>query len=320
MDDYRKNILQLGAQLTPKAVAVFNPPSPALRPDGVIICGMGGSALAGEIIKALKNELKIPVPVVTSQNYGLPRTDFRRPLVIAISFSGDTEETLSGFSAALKAGMPAAAVGGGGKLKELALKNGRPFAAFEKNGLVPRQAVGLMFYGAIAVLKRVFKGVAVPDLNKSFNSGKLENKGRSLAKMIKNRIPVVCASPRNRHLAYDWKIRFNETAKIHAFSLSLPEMNHNELAALGHRSGDFFFLFLQDGRDDIRLRKRMAAASRLFQKKKISSETIEISGENFLERDFQTIALADWTAYYLSLSRKVNPKETPVIEEFKKIG
>ena len=102
-----------------------------------------------------------------------------------------------------------------------------------------------MFYGAIAVLKRVFKGVAVPDLNKSFNSGKLENKGRSLAKMIKNRIPVVCASPRNRHLAYDWKIRFNETAKIHAFSLSLPEMNHNELAALGHRSGDFSFFFFK---------------------------------------------------------------------------
>ncbi len=319
MDNYRKNILRFGAQLTPEAVAIFNPPAPAIRRDGVIICGMGGSALAGAMIKALKDELKIPVPVVTWQNYGLPRTDFKRPLVIAVSFSGNTEETLSGFSAALKAGIPATAVGGGGKLKKLALKNRRPFAEFGKNGLVPRQAAGLMFYGAAAVLKRVFGSVAVPDLSESFNSAILEGKGRSLAKSIKNKIPVICASPRNRHLADDWKIRFNETAKIHAFSLPLPEMNHNELAALGHRSGDFLFLFLQDGRDDIRLQKRIVVAKRLFQKKKIQSETIEIGGKNFLARDFQAIVLADWTAYHLSLLRKVNPMETSIIEEFKKI-
>ncbi|MBI5147896.1 MAG: bifunctional phosphoglucose/phosphomannose isomerase [Parcubacteria group bacterium] len=317
MNEYRKNILNFGAQLTPKAVTILNPAT--AKPDGVIICGMGGSALAGEMIKALKTELIIPVPVITWKNYGLPRTDLKKPLVIAVSFSGNTEETLSGFAAALKAGMPVAAVGGGGKLKELALKNGRMFATFEKNGLAPRQAVGLMFYGTAAILKRIFRDITVPDLSNSFNSDKLENKGKSLAKKLKNKIPVVCASPRNRHLAYDWKIRCNETAKIHAFSLPLPEMNHNELAAIGHRSGDFFFIFLQDNRDDARLRKRIAAARRLFRKRKIGSKTVEIGGKNFLERDFQAIALADWTAYYLALARKVNPKETPVIEEFKKI-
>lgn len=319
MDDYQKNILRFGAQLTPKAVTLLNPPDGAARSDGVVICGMGGSALSGEMIKALKNELKIPVPVVVWKNYGLPRTDFKHPLVIAVSFSGNTEETLSGFSAASKAGLPVAAVGGGGKLKKLALQKGLPFAAFEKNGLAPRQAVGLMFYGTLAILKRIFRGVAVYDLSKSFDCGKMENKGKSLAKKIKGGIPLICASPRNYHLAYDWKIRLNETAKIHAFSLPLPEMNHNELAAVGHRSGEFIFLFLQDDRDDIRIQKRIAAVKRLLQKKKIRSETIEINGKNFPERDFQTILLADWTAYHLALLRKTDPKETAIIEEFKKL-
>ena len=160
MDSYLKHIERFNEQLTRRGLAAGN--MDVLRRkkfDTVILVGMGGSALPGEIVNAAARELGLRHTVIVWKDYDLPRVSHhhRSPLYIFTSFSGNTEETLSGLRTFLKApgtkrGSRAAVIATGGALFRLARANGLPFITFPAGDLTPRQASGRMFYAISELL------------------------------------------------------------------------------------------------------------------------------------------------------------------------
>ena len=124
--------------------------------------------------------------------------------------------------------------------------------------------------------------------------------------------------------AYNWKIKFNESAKIPSFLNVFPELNHNEMTgfdvigATKELSGKLVILLLKDANDHPRIQKRMEVLLRLYKERGIQVEVKEFVGENLQERIFSSLVLADWTAWYTAKEYGTEPEEVPMIEEFKK--
>ena len=156
MISYEKNLLEFGRQLSFKKLAFyFLEKLAGAKPDGVVVCGMGGSGITGTILKKLAGELGIPVPTVSVRDRTLPRLFFKKPLFIFVSFSGETAETIANLKSALayKSGADVAIVTAGGKLKSIAQEKRLPLVTFHPENLTSREASGTMFYGLFKILK-----------------------------------------------------------------------------------------------------------------------------------------------------------------------
>ena len=320
MDTYEKNILNFNKQLSFKNIKLVNVGAlkKTGKPDGVIIAGIGGSTLAGDLVKFLAEDYGLKTPIVVWKDYGLPRTNFKNPLFIAISFSGNTEEPISAFLESRKYKLRAV-VSSGGKLAELALKNNAPAALFSAGDLLPRQALGLLFYGVTAIIRLKFPEFKIPEFS-GLRPADFKQKGRQLAVLLKSRIPVIYASAVNQAIAYNWKIRFNETAKTPAFWNVLPEMNHNEIVGFqsGRFSSKFLAIFLNDFNDHPCVKKRFKITEKLLKQRGIPCFDVILSGRGILEKFWKSIILADWAAFYSAKFAKVNAEATPIIDQIKK--
>ena len=309
MDSYEKNILTSGTQLDPKNLYARRLENlKGTHPDGVIICGMGGSGLAGDIIHSASEELRLKVPVVTWKNYGLPKHQFRHPLYLFISFSGNTEETLSGLTELLRRHHgkwpPAhiAIITTGGKLLKLTESKKLATVSFPAGVLTPRQSIATMFYAVSETLHAAGlmpKARRFPHIDpKSHRAA-----GKKLAAKLKNRLIVIYTGERHRYLGYIWKIKFNETSKVQAFNDVLPEMDHNELTAFDAPSKGARFktaaLFLH--RKDLtgHIAKKFRITKHLLKTRNVSVIELPFTGRTELEKVWRTIILADWTSYFL---------------------
>lgn len=278
----------------------------------IIICGLGGSALPANILR-----MYIPkIPVYSHRDYNLPETADRNSLILCISYSGNTEETVSSYKEAKKRNFKTIVITTGGKLKELEKEN---IVLIPKDAEQPRFATGYLFAAAVKVLSN--SGI-IPNkdkeiLNVKIEPLKYENKGKELAQKLVNKIPIVYASNRFKHLARIWKIKFNENSKIMAFFNYFPELNHNEMVGLTNLKGNFHFLILRAKEDNKKNLKRMELFKELAQKRKAEVVFIEIEGKNILEQIFNNLALAEWTSYYLALKYNQDPVPVKIVEEFK---
>lgn len=291
---------------------------------GFIIAGMGGSGLAGALLKTWDPSLTI----IIHRDYGLPnlpKKELQKYLLIANSYSGNTEETLDAFEKSGKAKMARAAISTGGKLLRLAEKNNVPYVRMPDTGIQPRMALGFNFR---ALLKLIGENQALKEtekLSKSLNTGSYKTKGLKLAKKLKNKIPVIYSSLRNEAIAYVWKIKFNETGKIPAFFNVFSELNHNEMTGFDIQkstaglSKNFHFIFLKDAADHQRVQKRMAETAKLFSAKKLPVEILELRGKNVFHKIFSSLLLADWASYFTAKQYGVEPEQVPLVEEFKKL-
>jgi glucose/mannose-6-phosphate isomerase len=135
----------------------------------------------------------------------------------------------------------------------------------------------------------------------------------------------VYASGRNRAIAENWKIKFNETGKIPSFYNVVPELNHNEMTGFDSKgrtapvSRHFHFVFLKDGGDDRRITKRMSVLEKLYKDRGFKAEIVLLQGKNEVHKIFNALNLADWTAYHTGLLYAVDPEQVPMVEEFKKL-
>lgn len=290
-----------------------------------IIAGMGGSHLAGDIIKTLKPELDI----IIHNDYGLPG-DLSRPtrgrtLVIASSYSGNTEETISAFEQAVKNNVPVVAIAVGGKLIELAKQYGVPYVQLPDTGIQPRSALGFSLLAMLKAMKLNDVLKEAKGLAKTLDPKALEEKGRALAEKLINHIPIIYASARNMSVAYNWKIKFNETGKIPAFYNVFPELNHNEMTGFDVKdtsrtlSEKFHFIILKDSEDHPQIQKRMQILERLYRERNLPVEVIELAGKSKLEKIFSSLLLADWAAVYTGQNYGLEPEAVPMVEEFKKL-
>ncbi|MDP3901909.1 MAG: bifunctional phosphoglucose/phosphomannose isomerase [bacterium] len=285
-----------------------------------IVVGMGGSNLVADLLKIWKPDINI----IIHRNYGLPQLKRGGRLVILSSYSGNTEEVISSFQVARKEKLPMAVITSGGRLLSLAKKHSVPYVAMSETGIQPRSAVG---YSLLALLKIMKEEKAIKEtarLAKTLRPEVYEREGKDLAGKLKNRVPVVYASDKNRALALNWKVRFNETSKAPAFYNVWPELNHNEMTGFDARgvtknlAKQFAFIFLKDNTDSADIKKRQHITQKLYQDRGLSVTSVDVRGVNIWQKIFSSLSLADWTSYYLAENYHVEPEAVPMVEEFKK--
>lgn len=290
------------------------------KPDGVIVSGMGGSGLPATILKNLAPQIGLKVPVVSWKSYGLPKHNFKNPLFVFISFSGGTEEVLSGLDEAMKEKFPVAIITteNGGELKQIAEKNNLPRIFFNGTGLTPRQACGKMYYTLIKLLKVPFPNIEAKGLSEKFDSLVFQDEGRTLAEKLRDKIILIYAPAQYHHLGYIWKIDINETSKQPAFTNEIPEVDHNEVMGFTGEKFPFSALFLVDSENHPRLNDKMVALESFLNKFDIPVNKIALRGEGVEEKTWNGVVLSLWTSFYLAKLNNVDPESTDVIEEIKK--
>ncbi len=289
----------------------------------LIFCGMGGSALPGEILKALRNFYEWPLAIKIHKSYGLPVRISSRALVLAISYSGNTEETISSYEEAKKRNLTIIGVATGGKLAKLCKKDRTPLVKIPGTDIQPRSALG---YQVAAVIKALSNSSIIENLDKdilemakNLNPKKSEEQGKKLAKKINGKIPIIYASDKFKALAQIWKINFNENSKSPAFWNYFPELNHNEMVGFEKNQNPFHIIILRDKKlDHPRILKRMEITAELLKDKKIDVDFVDILEASLLTKIFSVILLGAWTSYYLALEYGIDPTPVKIVEEFKK--
>lgn len=282
-----------------------------------IVAGMGGSHLAAGILKRWKPGINVYV----HRSYDLPPYDeafLEQSLLIASSYSGNTEEVLSFAEAALERGLPLAVIATGGALLALAKKHHLPYIELPDDGIQPRAALG---YTLIALATLVGEPGCVSDIHRlgeTFQSEMYRELGESLAAEIGAAIPIIYASNENVSVAYNWKIKCNETGKVPAFYNVLPEANHNDMQGFEHVADGFHFIMLHDYEDHLRVQKRMAILADMLEAQGAGVTTLTVPGDSVLERIFASLAIADWMSLAIAKINHVDPASVPMIEIFKK--
>jgi len=291
---------------------------------GFIVAGMGGSHLAADLLRVWRPELDI----VVQSDYGFP-ADLKpewleHMLFIASSYSGNTEEAIDAYHEAGRKGMARAVIAVGGALLAAAKKDGVPYVQLPDIGIQPRSALGFSFK---ALLKIIGEDAALSEISKrasTLRPSEYEAQGRELAQKLNGCVPVVYSSARNAAIAYNWKIKFNETGKIPAFYNVFPELNHNEMTGFDVKdatkdlSRNFFFIFLKDAEDDARILKRMETTERLYRDRGLKVNVVEMRGADVFEKMFSSLLVADWAAYYTAEAYGLESEQVPMVEEFKK--
>lgn len=292
-----------------------------VRPDGIVVIGMGGSGLAGDLLVHFSRSLKLTVPVLVWKDYGVPETPFKHPLYAFVSFSGTTEEVLSGLSLLLaRRSKPLiGVVTTGGPLRDLAEREKLPLVTFETHGLTPREAVGYTYTGLIELLRAKIPMAPVPGLPVSrLPAKKLEKQGRVLAGHLLHSIPLIYTTTAYRAVGYIWKINVNETGKHPAFTATMPEASHNEITGLEKTPFPLTALFLEDPGAPARLSRKIAILRGLLAKEGVRTLSVPLVGKTLEERTWNSVVLSHFTALALAeLSRK-DPRATRLIDAMKR--
>lgn len=294
------------------------------RKSSFVVVGMGGSALAPLLLKTCKSKLDITI----HRDYGLPELsteELKNKLIILSSYSGNTEEVIDAFQKAKEKNLEVAIISIGGKLLSLAKENNTPYIELPDTGIQPRLALGLSIKAFLKFIGEEDELKEISKLAESLNPSDYEENGKLLAQKVKNYVPVVYTSNRNLSLAYNWKIKLNETGKIPAFYNVLPELNHNEMTGFDAKdstrelNNKFYFIILKDIEDNPKIFKRMGILEKLYKNRNLQVETIELKGENAWHKIFSILVLADFVAYYTALEYGLEPEQVPMVEEFKKL-
>lgn len=297
----------------------------ALRPaTSFVLGGMGGSHLSADLLKIYDPRLNIHV----HHDYGLPHLSderFGAAMFIASSYSGNTEEVLDFAEKALAKKYNLVVVGLGGHIIAWAQQHGVPYIQLPDTGIQPRSAVG---FSIIALAKLMSGDAAVAELAQlgtKLSPLKLDTLGQKLADELRGKVPIIYSSPVNLPIAYNWKIKFNETAKIPAFCNMFSELNHNEMTGFDvvpstrPLSERMHFIFLADTADNRKITLRMHVTKKMYEDRGFGVSVIEIAGDTVFEKIFNTLTIADWAALHLARLYGTEPDAVPMVEEFKKL-
>ena len=282
----------------------------------VAILGMGGSGVVADLTKTLMHGK--PTPVHVLRDYTLPAFVNENSLVIAVSYSGKTEETIEACTEATRRNAKVIGVSSGGDFAALCKRH-----ILIPEGLQPRCALGYLLLPVLGVLANS-KLLDIPsqDITEAIslikNTQEFKERAQAIVKLSKGRIPIIYSSELLRPVAMRWKTQFNENAKMPAFFNSFPEMNHNELCGYeGMKKEEMVAILLKDSFDHARIQKRMQLCKEMM---KGTVDVIEVAprGTSLLARMLSFIYLGDWASYYTALERKVDPTPVDIIQRLKK--
>jgi glucose/mannose-6-phosphate isomerase len=301
-------------------------------PAGVCVCGMGGSAIGGDLVRSYW-ESESPVPMTVVRSDRLPEYINRFWMVIASSYSGGTQETLSAVDDARRRGCNILALTSGGQLAEQARNCGWPLITVP-GGLMPRAALGYSFG---PVMMAMIRWGIVPD-----RSGEMEraaqglessralygvdisteaNPAKRAALTLSGRtICVYGTAGYTDVVGLRFKCQFAENSKALAFANSLPELNHNEIVGMD-TSGDpthMAVVILRTGEESPVAQKRLDWVAARIGKRGIPVIAITAIGENRLERMLSLVQIGDYLSYYLAIANGQDPTPIPAIESLKR--
>jgi glucose/mannose-6-phosphate isomerase len=309
------------------ALAQSLPRIPAGTFTRAVIVGMGGSALPADVVIAVFGE-KLLGPVHIVRHYTLPPMD-DRTLVIASSFSGSTEETLSAIEGLPRHSKNVVVVTAGGQLQTLA--DQREFALIripverEPRGFQPRSAVGyfVTFFARVLAAAGLMPEPS-PELASVatfLDEMDVRRDAQDVAEWLKDRIPVVYTDERHlMSIARITKIKFNENSKRPAFFNSLPEANHNEMIGYVKPLAKFGALYLNDASSHPKVRQRFQVMADTFQRdglEHVAFREWTMPGTTLLERTFAALVFAEWCSYVLALLDGFDPTPVDLVEKFK---
>lgn len=287
--------------------------------SALVFCGVGGSAIPADIIKAA---FDLPFPVIETRDYTIPKWVKSDALVFAISYSGDTEETIANYSEARKRGCQIISLSSGGKLYELCRQYNTPHIAVPK-GIQPRDAIGYQTLPLLNVLidNRILGDRTRDDMEDmiSIISGDYHAKAKPIAEKLIDKVPLIYASRAMSVAAHAWKTKINENAKVHAFWNEFPELNHNEIVGFTSAKSDFFVIMIEDDADHPRTKKRMEITRDLIKEKGTPVFMMKLTGRNALAKIFSAIYLGSYVGYELALRYNTDPSPVEIVQQLKRL-
>jgi glucose/mannose-6-phosphate isomerase len=302
--------------------------APHDRSGGMLVCGMGGSAIGADLAQAAIGG-RVRRQIRTVRDYAPEPWLTPDTLVVCASYSGNTEETLAAYAAAGAAGADRVAVTTGGALADLAHADGVPVADVPA-GLQPRAAVAYM---TAAVLECAYRCGAAPPLRDEIAAAARlltelgaewgpdadpDSEAKALATALHGVVPVIYGAGTTAAIARRWKAQINENAKAPAFNAELPEADHNEICAWERSGSRFAAVLLDDTTLPPRMERRLSLTAGLVAAGGSTMRRLRARGERPLERVMSLVFLGDLVSIYLAAMDGVDPTPVEQIERFKR--
>lgn len=297
------------------------------KPSSIVVAGMGASGIVGDLLSDwLSNDISIPI--TTNKTITLPRFVDEDTMLIALSYSGNTKETLLALEEGLERTSNVLCISSGGKMLDLCKEKELNHVKVPP-GYPPRSALGYLFGSAAYALKSAGihdRGDEVEEaashlkwLRDMLATGQetSANPAKSIATGLKGLIPIIYAYDEMRSCAKRWQTQLNENAKVLCWSTPLPEMSHNEIVGLDadEKGEKFAMVFLRDKGEPEFARNKFE-----FLKRRMKNKVLEVwsEGKGRLARMMHLIYVGDFVSYYLAILRGIDPMTVEIIEEMKR--
>jgi len=290
--------------------------------SNILICGLGGSGIGGTIVKDLLSK-QISIPITASKGYGIPAFVTESTLVIACSYSGNTEETLMALEKCFEKNAEIAIITSGGKLEKIAKEKNLNHIIIP-GGHPPRAMFGYGFTELFFVLKNYnfIDGYFISDFKKAITLLEKEHKNiikkaESLAKKMYKTTPVIYAAEGFEGVAIRLRQQINENSKMLCWHHVVPEMNHNELLGWRTNVDNLSVLYLRNQGDFYRNSTRIEINQSVIKKYTSNISEVWSLGGSELENTLYLINLGDWISWFLSVLNNVDAIEIDVINYLK---
>jgi len=302
--------------------------------DAIVISGMGGSAISGDIVQSLFRD-RLDIPIFVNRDYDLPKWTNKNTLVFSQSYSGNTEETLSTFKHAYQKKCKIIGISSGGKLQDYCEKREIPFIKIP-SGFPPRAATAYLLFSPLLAFKKIglLKDAIESEMEEiirlaedvSGTNNKTvpenDNFSKQIARTIFNTIPQVYGWGIYTPIAKRWCTQFNENSKVIARYDVVSECNHNDIVGWSQNpeASKYFtcILFRDEKIESIYMAKRLSFMREFLEG--VSANVIEVSvkGKKTLEKMIYAMYLGDFVSCYLALLRNIDPTPVDVIVELKR--
>jgi len=293
----------------------------------ILFIGMGGSAIGGHIISSYLND-KVSIPLLVSRNFNIPGFVDSRTLVIAVSYSGNTDETLTAVNEIIKRKAPLVVITSNGMLEKRAKELFIPYFLLPR-GYLPRTSIGYMLIAILQILNEyeVFSfplnevKEAIEKIKEQsyiYLENPLSTSSYKLAHTISNKIPLIYSYPPYTPIGFRFKTQLNENAKMHAFFGELPEVNHNEIMGFEQlNSSNYHVVFIEGTEKSYNMKIRLEFWYKLLKEKEVGYDIVTGMGISRLANMLTLMYQLDFTSYFAALIRGVDPSPVTTISELK---
>jgi len=331
-----RDALRLGEEFsipTDFSPTSVNVPASTQNFKNIVVLGMGGSAIGGDLLSDyLADELAIPIVVI--RGYDIPKFVDEDSLIFAVSYSGNTEETISALKKCLDAKARVIALTSGGKFAILSQENNFPLIKVPA-GIQPRAAISYLFFPVLKALERL--GLLkerndeieetlniLQELSREYGakSPSENNLAKKVAMSLYQHLPLVYGSEGLlKAVAMRWKTQINENSKWPCFWNMFPELDHNEIVGYEIENSinqQVKIVYLQDKEGSLRIEQRREITRKIIEDKVAEFIVCPTRGKRKMARMFSLIFLGDLASYYLAILNQVDPSPVACIEDLKK--